>query len=153
MANENNNAQQRENYFQVNIKRYGENFIHTKSPKNLQFDAKKRLFKEMVYGNINYDEFGKYYTDPQFLDNLIAIATALFNEHVVIATALGEFAVNHGNNPVAAQLQMIHSDTASVFEILISQFNAVKMTGYNIQYLMNIVTLCMQYRQNFSELY
>ena len=147
-----NNNRQRENYFQSNIAKYGENFIHNKTPKMLQFDAKNRLFKEMVNGFINYDEFGVYFTDPEYLDNLIAIANALNAEHAVISRACIEYSAAHGD-VTASQLAARHNSAAIVFGTIAGALSQVKQSGYNIQSLMYIVTATAPYRRDFSELY
>lgn len=152
MANGQNKNNQRDNYFQSNIAKYGEDFIHQKPPRMLQFDAKKRLFKDMVFGNINYDEFGKYFTDPEYVDNLIAVATTMQQEHAITSMALGEFSAMHGDN-TATILARRHANVAGIFGSIVQQLTNVKQSGYNIQSLMYIVTMTAPFKQDFSEFY
>ena len=142
----------RENYFQQNIAKYGENFLRSKSAKDIQKDAKRRLFKDMVYGNINYDEYGKFFTDPQFIDNLIVIANTLYLEHLVTGNALMQFAGMY-NNPVASQLSVRNLNVALVFNSLMTRISEVKANNYDIKSLVQIVSDTAMYRNDFSELY
>lgn len=146
----NNNAP-RENYFQQNIAKFGQNFIRSKSVKDIQKDAKRRLFKDMVYGNIDYDEYGIYFTDPQFIDNLIVVAHTLQEEHAVIANGLRLMAGT--GNAIASQLYVRHSNVAYVFSVIEYNLGMVKANNYDIRYLVNIVPATIQCRNDFSEIY
>lgn len=146
------NNKGRDNYFQASIKKYGPNFHHSKTLQMLQYDAKHRLFREMVEGKINYDEFGIYFTDPQYLDILIAQAQSLFHEHDVISNALLMFYDQIGG-PIPQQLGNRHRNVANVFFVITQQLNAVKATNYNIQYLTSIAGSCAGWAKDFKELY
>lgn len=151
--NNQGNNKGRDNYFQSSIKRYGQNFHHVKTIKMLQYDAKHRLFREMLDGKINYDEFGCYFTDPQYLDILITESESLANEHKTIATALYTMAQATGN-PVAMQLYNRHNNIGTVFGYINSMLTAVKATGYNnLQYLIGIQSQCAAYKNDFYEVY
>lgn len=145
-------ATPRENYFQINIAKYGENFIHIKSPKDIQKDAKRKLFKDMVFANINYDEYGKYFTDPEFLENLIAVSYSLHREHSTIAYALKSLWATTAD-PVTEQLANRHWSIAIVFYEIYHELSLVKSQNYDIKYLLYIANNTAQYRNEFSEIY
>ena len=50
----------RENYFEMNLRDHDENFINNRSTQDLQRDAKKRIFKDMIYGSIDYEVYSVF---------------------------------------------------------------------------------------------
>lgn len=50
--------------------KYGEYWVSNVKPEDIQKQT-KRIVRDIVYGNIMYDEVGKYFLDYKFLENLI----------------------------------------------------------------------------------
>lgn len=147
--------QKRENYFEVNIRDFGDNFINTKSAQDIQKDAKKRIFKDMVYNNINYELYGKFFTNPNFVDNLISIAAVESQKHKVTANALQDY---YGKtlDPVAYSLCVQHQNCQFALENIKYSLEMVKNNNYDIQHLtqlqisLSTVPTC---RRDYSEFY
>ena len=161
MANATNNAQKANNYFSINIQKYGENFIAQKSPQDIQRDAKKKIFKDMVFGNIDYDTYGQYFTDANFLDNLITVAMIERAVHEVTGKALYDYSLNYNGNPevpsdyiaLATQKSVQHQHTSFVLGTLLGAFLTIKNTGMNISCLPSITTAVYPFKREFSEFY
>ena len=160
MANATNNAQKTNNYFTINKQKFGDNFIAQKSAQDIQRDARKKIFKDMVFGNIDYDVDGQYFTDANFLDNLITVAMIEKDVHEVTGRALYEFTVTHGGDPVLAtqvaianQKSVQHQHTSFVLGTLLGAFLTIKNTNMNISCLPAITTAVYPYKREFSEFY
>ena len=155
MANVNNNAQ-KNNYFTINKQKFGDNFIAQKSAQDIQRDAKKKIFKDMVYGNIDDGVDGIYYTDANFLDNLITVAMIEMDVHGVTADALNNYTLMNGGDPriaIAAQKAAQHRNTAAVLKVLLDAFLIIKNSGMNISCLNDIAQLVSMAKRDFSEFY
>ena len=63
-------AADKNNFFKQNISRLGETFISLLTPEQIQVQA-KRIVKELVRGEIEFEKYGMYFLDLKFLDNLI----------------------------------------------------------------------------------
>lgn len=156
MANGTNNAQKANNYFSINIQKFGDNFIAQKSAQDIQRDAKKKIFKDMVFGNIDYDVYGQYFTDPNFLDNLITVAMIEKDVHEVTGQALYNFSMTNAADPrasIASQKCIQHQHTGYVLGILLGAFLTIKNTNMNISCLPGITTAVYPYKRDFSEFY
>jgi hypothetical protein len=60
----------RNNFISSMKKQYGDNWIVALTPENIQKQS-KRIARDMVLGNIDYETDGKYFYDGKFIDNLI----------------------------------------------------------------------------------
>ena len=63
----------RVNYIQNMKKQYGDNWINLLRPEDIQRSA-KRVFKEMIRNQIDYEKDGNWFNEAKFLDNLIIAA-------------------------------------------------------------------------------
>lgn len=142
------------NYFSYNIEQFGKDFIRQKSPYDIQKDARKRIFKDMIYGNIDYSKYGEYFTDHNFLDNLIIEANIENDKHRISAQALYEYDINHHGNPITSAIASNHQHTSFILSIILNSLNSIKMDPVmNIAYLNNIADACYKYRSDFNEFY
>lgn len=121
-----------ENYFEQNIKRSGENFLSTKTTDQLIKDA-PRIFKDIAFGNINYDTEGVY-----LLDNRLAMACydKAYNEYSIanINYKGNWLLMQNGSNDVLLQ-SVINSNNnrAAVYaKIATSFYNFIKTNDINI---------------------
>ena len=156
MANTNNGTQKNNNYFTNNKQKFGDNFLNQKSAQDIQRDAKKKIFKDMIFGNIDYGVDGMYFTNATFLDNLITVASVEADVHTVTAAALQNFALMNGGDrlaPVAAQKATQHANTSLALQILLNTFVMIKGSDMDISYLPNLNNLVYMYRRDFSEFY
>lgn len=147
--------QKRENYFEMNIREYGENFLRTRSAQDIQKDAKKRVFKDMIYNNIDYAKYGAYFQDPNFIDNLLTVAVTEFEKHRVSSDALRDYHFNT-KNPISYQLHLQHYNVAYIFNVIIYDLEYIKTHNYDI----SILTVFTQHiapiataKKDYSEFY
>ena len=82
MAGKNNNQKKKNNYFSDNIQKYGEGFIQRFDAKKLRSDA-RRVFSDIAFGNIDFDKYWSYFTEPMFVNALIDAATTKLMIHGV----------------------------------------------------------------------
>ena len=148
--------QKRENYFETNIRDVGENFLRSRSAQDIQKDAKKRIFKDMIYGNIDYAVYGTYFQDPNFVDNLITVAHAESIKHTVEANALWQYHISTGD-AVALQLYTQHYNVSYILQWIYYDLEMVKNTNYDISYLTaftsQIGNIGQQGKKDYAEFY
>ena len=139
-------ANNRQNYFDQNIRQYGDDFIVALTPEKIQRAAKTRLFREMVQGYIDYTKYGKYYTDPKFSENLLIAAYDEYVNNSIIFIALREFDFHHpGDNRIVIMIGK-HQNLTYVYQVLYNTLYAMKINDYNVGYLSNITAMLYQYR-------
>jgi hypothetical protein len=149
----NNQQKVRENYFSINIARFGDNFVAQRSAQDIQKDAKRRIFKDMVYGNIDYDLYGKYFTDINFIENLITVATIESEKHTVEYQALYMFDMSYPGNSIVNLLTRQHANVAFVLGQILQVLQMVKYDNMNIRYLTDLAVNCANFRKDFGEFY
>ena len=145
----------RENYFEMNLKDHDENFINNKSVQDIQRDAKKRIFKDMIYGNIDYEVFGNYFRIPNFLDALINVAKVECDKHNITAAALQKFHMDTANAP-AYNLYIQHANCAYVLNCILFDLEKVKMNNYDIKFLLDLqiqISTVPNAKRDYSEFY
>ena len=58
------------NYIQMMVVQRGSDWITTIRPEEIQ-NSTKRIVKDMVKGNIEYEKYGSVFLDPKFMENLL----------------------------------------------------------------------------------
>ena len=124
----------KDNYFDINLRDHDVNFINNKSNLDIQKDAKKRIFKDMIYGNIDYDVHGAFFTNPNFVDILITTAGIESQKHHVQTSALDEYYTKY-NDPVAFTLANQHRFCAYALDWIKYDLEMAKNNNYDIKYL------------------
>ena len=131
--------QKRENYFEMNLKDHDENFINNRSPQDLQKDARKRIFKDMIYGNVDYEVFGKFYTNPNFIDALITTASVEAQKHSITSLALEQYH-RASCDPVAYAMSVKHKNCAYALDCIRYDLEMLKQNNYDISFLTSLQT-------------
>ena len=145
----------RENYFEMNLRDHDENFIYNRSTQDLQRDAKKRIFKDMIYGNIDYEVFGSYFTIPNFVDALMNVAKVERDKHNITAVALQKFHMETAD-AAAYILSVQHSNCACVLNCILFNLEKVKMNNYDIKFLLDLqiqISTIPNAKRDYSEFY
>ncbi len=145
----------RENYFEMNLRDHDENFINNRSTQDLQRDAKKRIFKDMIYGSIDYEVYGKFFTNPTFLDALINTASTEAQKHHVTADALRQYHMATADS-IAYVLSVQHQNCAYVMDCIKYDLEMVKNNNFDIRYLTELqiqVSTASNARRDYSEFY
>ena len=142
-------AQQQNNYFTNMIRRYNSpDIIPMLKPEQIQKSAKDRIFKEMIRGQIDYAEFGKYFLDSKFIENLIIAADNELKNNTVVYSALTEYDFNHPGDPLVVHNRTKHYNLLSIYSILLDRLSNTKFSG-DVGYLIDISAVLNNYRNQF----
>lgn len=141
----NNNKQN--NYFTTMISRYNGNqdFIPFLKPEQIQKSAKERIFREMARGQIDYSQFGSYYLDAKFLENLIVAANDEMINANVISTALYFYDTQFPGDYTVSRIRARQENLKMIYYIIYTRLCNVKFTndiGYltDIQYVLRDIS-------------
>ena len=134
-------------YFDAMLRRYPDvpNFVTMITPQQIQRSAKERIFREMVRGQIDYEEHGQYFSDSKFLENLIVAANDELNSKIVIRQALTFYDMTFPGQQSVIVERARHENLAFVYQTILDRLNYVKMTN-NIGYLTDIQYVLNGYR-------
>lgn len=128
------------------INRFGEDFIIRMNPETIQRQAKQRLFRDMVRGNIDYDKHGKYFADSKFLENLIIAAFNELQSNDAVLRALTFYDRYVPGDSIISQCIIRHHALCCIYKSILDRLNAVKYNDYNIGYLTDISMVLRGYR-------
>lgn len=121
------------------------NFLVYLKPEQIQRYAKERIFREMVRGQIDYTEYGQYFTDSKFLENLIIAASDELISNSTIRDALVYYdTYNPGIQNVITE-RAKKENLVFVFNILLNRLTSAKMSG-NIGVLTDIQYVLGSYK-------
>lgn len=132
------NNKQRTNFFEDQIKRNGEDSILQMNPTWIQTQAKRRIFREMVRGEISYERYGKFFTDPKFLENLIIAARGELDISTLLYCATREYEQNHPGNPLTSELVSNYYALMNIYTVLYNRLTICRNNFYNIACLADI---------------
>lgn len=126
----NNNSKQN-NYFTTMIQRYNGNvdFILFLKPEQIQKSAKERIFREMAKGQIDYGQFGIYYQNCKFLENLIVAANDEMVNSQIITNALRFYDVNYPGDLNVTRVMTKQQMLLNMYTCIYSRLLNVKATG------------------------
>ena len=134
------------NYFEFNIRKYNrEDFIVLMKPEQIQRDAKNRIFREMIQGNINYEKYGSYYLDSKFLENIIISSENELMNSSIISEALKLYDINYPGNNLVIMNKNKYEQLVYIYNILYSKLSTIKYTQ-DISSLVDIQYILRDYR-------
>lgn len=136
------------NYFESNIQKFGQDFLDFKRTEEIQRDC-KFIFRDMVFGNINYEKHGMYFMEPRFLEQLIIQSEIESRKHAIKFSALSEYNLNHGDN-LSVQLACIEQDMYMITSTIYNQLRLVKANNYDISYLTYLPALLKDHRKTMK---
>ena len=140
------------NYFETNIQRFGVDFLDYKKVEEIQRDS-KFIFRDIVFGNINYEKYGIYFMDPRFLEQLIIVSSIESKKHDIKFRALAEFDNKYPGDQITSQLVCIENGMKVIMETLYNYLSMVKKDNYNIAYLTNIPAILISYKKILRDNY
>ena len=118
------------NYFISAQRRFNtDNFIPFVKPEQIQRSAKDRIFKEMVRGQIDYSQFGKYFLDSKFAENLLVAAQDELNNNAVVLEALRYQDLNFPGNPLVTKLIGQYSSLSHIYQVLYGKLSILRISG------------------------
>lgn len=135
-------------YFEQMIKSMGENFINLVTPDKIQ-NAAKKVAREMVKGEINYQVYGKYIMDPKFLDNFIIALTNEVETDSLYYNAVLLYRQTYPDYP-NINIQLNHLGIlCNVYSTILNRLYMIRETG-NIGCLVDITAMLYQYRTHLG---
>ena len=122
MAGKNN--KKRGNYFSDNIERFGEGFLQRFDAKKLRSDA-KRVFSDIAFGNIDFDKYWSYFTEPMFINALIDAANTKLMIHGVSYNAI-KAQEQYGVDPDMMMVEIsLNYHHIRIYTILLLSFDCI----------------------------
>jgi hypothetical protein len=138
----------RVNYFESMQKQFGDNWIITQNPDSIQRSA-KRIVKEMVHGNIDYQKYGNYFLDPKFMENLIIACRNELEVNTLLYTAVYHYAQQEPLYP-NINIELNHLQALCyVYNVITQKLDYVKLYS-NVGYLADIASLLYTYRHHLN---
>lgn len=126
-------------YIQMMYNQNGDEWINALRPEDIQRST-KRIVKDMVRGSIDYQQHGKFFLDPKFMENLIIgvsneleINTLNYNACVFQFQYYPQIP---NMQPHINHLQKI----CNIYSQILQRLHSVKMTG-NVGYMTDITAL------------
>ncbi|MDD3122087.1 MAG: hypothetical protein PHC62_01065 [Candidatus Izemoplasmatales bacterium] len=135
-----NNRKKGPNYFELNIRNIGEDFINRKNPFDIQRDAKK-VFMDLEHGNVDIERDAKYFANVFFIQNLLQVANDNYYYHAYTMNGMKQIINDSG----AAQID------AAFIKVMERHEYTMKAYGVVVKYLNNMLNN-MGVRVNLSEL-
>jgi hypothetical protein len=141
------------NYFQDMEQRYqsngNESWLNLIKPADIQKSAVKRIFREMINGEYDYEKFGKYFLDYRFLENLIIAANNKVEYYTLLNNAISVYRVNYPTHP---NIGFYSSHLQNLFYIYYTIYNKlVEVKGSsNISPLIEIAPILYPYRNDIN---
>ena len=151
----------KQSYIEQMISIYGDNWITGVNPEGIQKMA-KRVFKEMIKGQIDYEKHGQYFLDPKFLDNLIIAASNELEINNLLMNALSYYRDGLSSNPdmkaiayLAANGPIINSELLHlqalgyIYSTILDRLNWVKVEQ-NIGYFSDVSGLLFSVKNHLQ---
>ena len=133
-------------YIDSMVKQYGEDWIVSMKPEDIQRST-RRLVKDMVKGNVDYEKHGKYFYDPKFLENVLIAVT---NELEISSLHYNALVFYKSYYPQIPQINLyINNDYAvmTVYNTIYTKLNWFRQKG-DLGSFAEISPLLYQYRNN-----
>ena len=138
----------RSNYINEMVKRFGDYWIVALKPEDIQRSG-KRIFKEMVRGNIDYETEGNYFLDPKFLENLIISCNNELEINTLYYNAVSFYQqYNPGVPNIGPQISHLQI-VCYIYSALLNKLNMVKQYQ-TIGYLADTSALLYSYRNHLN---
>lgn len=135
-------------YIQMMVNQNGDEWILALRPEDIQRST-KRIVKDMVRGTIDYQNHGKFFLDPKFMENLIIGVSNELEINTLNYNAC-QFYYQYFPQTPNIQPHIYHLErTCYIYNIILSRLNAVKMYG-NVGYMTDISALLFNDRNNLN---
>lgn len=141
-------AGEKNNYFKQNITKYGETFISLVTPDQIQGQA-RRIVKELVRGEIEFEKYGQFFLDMKFLDNLIIGIRNEVDDYSLYYTAVNFFRQYYPNTPNITVRENHLAALCYIYNVVLTRLEAVKI-NMDIGCLADISALLYNYRSHIK---
>lgn len=143
-------AAKRKNYFSDNIQRNGENFLQQFDAKKLRNDA-RRIIMDIAFGNIDFDEYGIYFSDPQLISALIDV---VYTKLVIHSTSFAglEYLSREMTNSDIESIKRYHRRLTEAYQLFYDYLTQIKTSGYSGQSIALLKVLSTRSREYAQDL-
>lgn len=143
-------AAKRKNYFSDNIQRNGENFLQQFDAKKLRNDA-RRIVMDIAFGNIDFDEYGIYFSDPQLINALIDV---VYTKLVIHSTSFNglDFMSKSVSSSDIENIKRYHRRLAEAYQLFYDYFTSIKASGYSGESIALLKVLSTRTREYSQDL-
>ena len=133
-------------YIDNMVRQYGDNWIVAIKSDTIQKSAKK-IVRDMVLGNIDYEKHGQYFLDSKFMENLLIACNNEYEEAYLHYNALVFYFQCYPSIPNAGSL-ITHDHTLMfIYSTIINKLNNIRLTN-NIGELYDVSAILFQYRNH-----
>ena len=143
-------AGKRKNYFSDNIQRFGENFLQQFDAKKLRNDA-RRIIMDIAFGNIDFDEYGIYFSDPQLINALIDIVYTKLVIHSTSFAGLDYMSKNVTSSDIE-NIKRYHRRLIEAYQLFYDYFTRIKSSGYSGKSIAELKVLSTRSREYAQDL-
>lgn len=135
-------------YIQMMVNQNGDEWILALRPEDIQRST-KRIVKDMVRGTIDYQNHGKFFLDPKFMENLIIGVSNELEINTLNYNAC-QFYYQYFPQTPNIQPHIYHLErTCYIYGTILQRLNAVKMSS-NVGYMTDISALLFNDRNNLN---
>ena len=139
-------ARSNNNYIGTIVKQYGDQWIATQRPEDIQRSA-KRIFRDMVKGTVDFQQYGHFFLDAKFLDNLIVVAYNECESNELYCVISNYYKEQLPAVPGVSMHLNHHQVLLYVYTVIYQKLSAVKETE-NIGWLVDIPSMLYPYRNH-----
>lgn len=146
------NNKKKHNYFSDNAQKYGDAFLQQFDAKRLRSDA-RRVFSDIAFGNIDFDKYWQYFTEPMFVNALIDAANTKITIHGISYAALVEQQKSATNSEIV-MVTKYHERQLAAYQLFYDCFMRIKSNGFSISStseLKSLGNLVSQYKNDLVE--
>lgn len=134
------------NYFKQNIDKFGEQFVSLVTPEQIQGQV-KRIIKELVKGEIEFEKYGKYFLDLKLIDNLIIGIRSELDDYSLYSAAVTFYRIHYPNTPNITIRENHLQVLCYIYQVILHKLELVRNTQ-NIGYLSDTSALLYNYRNH-----
>lgn len=136
------------NYIKQMQNTYGENWIVALKPEDIQ-RAGRRIVKEIVKGDYDYQESGNYFLDLKFLDNIIISVQNDLDMYTLYYNAVSFYKQYYPTIPNIG-IQQNHLGTLCyIYSTILNRLQMVK-NSENIGWMADVSGLLYSYRNHLN---
>jgi len=136
------------NYFKQNIDKFGEQFVSLVTPEQIQGQV-KRIIKELVKGEIEFEKYGKYFLDLKLIDNLIIGIRSELDDYSLYSAAVTFYRMHYPNTPNITIRENHLQTLCYIYQVILHKLELVRETQ-NIGYLSDTSALLYNYRNHLK---